>query len=213
MNNVLNKKDSKQHILDVAAGLIARKGFAAVGIREIASKAKVNISMISYYFGGKVGILKEINRVYYEKISYALKEIKEDENKLEIYFTKYTEILVNFFVEKRDYCRVAILELPLEHPEIAEYKLEMIKINRKYMREYLKEKYYLLDKYQQVMIGPAFISLVFSNFLLSDLTRKTSKVNFDKKFYKKYSRTISTLFLYGMKGVVMENLKKKNEKK
>jgi len=54
------ENDPKLRIIDVATELFAQKGYAAVGVREIAKDAEVNISMISYYFGGKVGLLKYI---------------------------------------------------------------------------------------------------------------------------------------------------------
>lgn len=207
MKNTAVKKDPRQNILDVSACLIARKGFAGVGVREIASRAKVNISMISYYFGGKAGILKAINEVYFRKIGEILGTINEGEKSPEVFFTRYIKDLIDFFVEKKDYCRVAILELPIEHPEIKEYKVEMLKSHRKFIRENLRENFDILDKQQQGIIGPAFISLVFSNFLLGELIQKTSGIKFDKIFYKKYASTISTLFLSGIKGIAIENKK------
>lgn len=49
--------------MDAAASLFAKKGMAAVSIRELSLAANVNSSLISYYFGGKnelyVAILEE----------------------------------------------------------------------------------------------------------------------------------------------------------
>lgn len=44
---------SKEKILKVATKLFGQKSFDGVSIREICKEANVNISMISYYFGGK----------------------------------------------------------------------------------------------------------------------------------------------------------------
>lgn len=49
---------SRELLLDIAAGLFAQKGFAAVSIREIALAAGVNSALISYYFNGKQGLYK-----------------------------------------------------------------------------------------------------------------------------------------------------------
>ena len=43
----------KLYIRNVAIKLFAKYGFERVSITDIAEKAKVNVSMISYYFGGK----------------------------------------------------------------------------------------------------------------------------------------------------------------
>lgn len=41
------------HILDIAEELIARKGYEGTSVRDICSKANINVAMISYYFGSK----------------------------------------------------------------------------------------------------------------------------------------------------------------
>ena len=38
-------------ILDVAEELIAKKGFDGTSVRDICTKANINVAMISYYFG------------------------------------------------------------------------------------------------------------------------------------------------------------------
>ncbi len=44
-------------ILDIAEELIAKKGFEGTSVREICSKAEINVAMISYYFGSKEKML------------------------------------------------------------------------------------------------------------------------------------------------------------
>lgn len=55
----MNKKFSEKqiHILDVAEELIAKKSFKETSVREICSKAGINVAMISYYFGSKEKML------------------------------------------------------------------------------------------------------------------------------------------------------------
>ena len=48
--------DCRATLLAVATPLFAEKGFHGVSVREIAGFAGVNVSMISYYFGGKEGL-------------------------------------------------------------------------------------------------------------------------------------------------------------
>lgn len=48
-----NDENSKKRILEVATRLFARRGFDGVSVREICKEAKINVCMISYYFGGK----------------------------------------------------------------------------------------------------------------------------------------------------------------
>ena len=45
--------EKQRKILDVAEELIAKKGFDGTSVRDICSKANINVAMISYYFGSK----------------------------------------------------------------------------------------------------------------------------------------------------------------
>jgi AcrR family transcriptional regulator len=47
-------------ILEVAESLFAEKGFDGTSIRDISKIAKINIAMISYYFGSKERLLQSL---------------------------------------------------------------------------------------------------------------------------------------------------------
>ncbi|MBD3904318.1 TetR/AcrR family transcriptional regulator [Chryseobacterium sp. Ch-15] len=51
----MGKKFSEKqiHILDIAEELIAKKGYEGTSVRDICTKANINVAMISYYFGSK----------------------------------------------------------------------------------------------------------------------------------------------------------------
>lgn len=51
--DVSKEKRTADKIIAAATLLFARKGFAAVSVKEVADAAGVNIALISYYFGGK----------------------------------------------------------------------------------------------------------------------------------------------------------------
>jgi len=50
------ENDCRANLIAATTALFAEKGFNGVGVRELASAAGVNLSMISYYFGGKEGL-------------------------------------------------------------------------------------------------------------------------------------------------------------
>lgn len=52
--------DCRGKLLATATRLFAQKGYNGVGVRELATAAGTNLSMISYYFGGKEGLYAEI---------------------------------------------------------------------------------------------------------------------------------------------------------
>ena len=55
-----NFNDKQIQILEVAEILFAEKGFDGTSIRNIAKLAKINIAMVSYYFGSKERLLESL---------------------------------------------------------------------------------------------------------------------------------------------------------
>ena len=60
MNKNKINDNSKQKIIAVATKLFAQNGFDGVSTRTICKQANINISMISYYFGGKQELYQAI---------------------------------------------------------------------------------------------------------------------------------------------------------
>jgi AcrR family transcriptional regulator len=196
-----NKKDSRQNILDTATALIAKKGFTAVGVREIAKKSKVNISMISYYFGSKTGILKAIIESYFSHVQEILKDIIDVNLPAETEIKKVISGLVKLINEKEDLCRVVLLEMSLDVPEILNFKLDLVKRNRSFVGKTLEEGFNIMDKTKHIIIGHAFISLVYSNFIFGKLRKKEFNIIFNDKFFETYTDIITTIFLHGIHGI------------
>lgn len=53
-------KNTEQKIIEVATELFANNGFDGTSTREICKQAGVNISLISYYFGGKKELYEKV---------------------------------------------------------------------------------------------------------------------------------------------------------
>ena len=197
----MKKLNPKESILNASADLFAQKGFSGVGVRDIAQKAGVNISMISYYFGGKIGILKAINEVYFTEIGRIVREVSEKTLSHKEEFKYIVQGIVEFFLKKKSFCKVAILEMPFDYPELADYKFNLLRNNVIFVRKTLKKGFRIGDTNKHIIIGPAFISLVSSNFLFGDMLSAALKIKFDKEFYYEYIETITELFLYGICGL------------
>ncbi|SHM57388.1 transcriptional regulator, TetR family [Flavobacterium chilense] len=62
-NNTMSNfelNDKKIQILEVAEKLFSEKGFEGTSIRDISKEAKINIAMVSYYFGSKERLLEAL---------------------------------------------------------------------------------------------------------------------------------------------------------
>lgn len=101
----LNSK--QEHILNIAMQLFAEKGYSATSVREIANKANVNLSMISYYFGGKEGLLNAIVASKSDQLKIRMEKMqKEDWISAEEKIAVLVEELVDRFWANRVMYRV-----------------------------------------------------------------------------------------------------------
>ncbi len=64
-------------ILDVAEELIAKKGFDATTVREICSKANINVAMISYYFGSKEKMMSYLYQLRAQRTKESFSEFAQ----------------------------------------------------------------------------------------------------------------------------------------
>ena len=83
-------------ILDVAEELIAKKGFDGTSVRDICSKANVNVAMISYYFGSKEKMMSYLYQYRVQRTKESFSEfaqtIKEGKPEMQ------TKEIVNYVI-------------------------------------------------------------------------------------------------------------------
>ncbi|WP_085991678.1 forespore capture DNA-binding protein RefZ [Oceanobacillus senegalensis] len=70
----MKNNPSKQKVIKAASTLFFQKGFHGTSVRDIAARASVNVSSISYYFNSKQGLLEYAVTNYYEEY---LKDIED----------------------------------------------------------------------------------------------------------------------------------------
>jgi len=204
----------KQRILDAALSLFAQKGFAAVGVREIASEAGVNIAMISYYFEGKVGILREIMEQFFDRYSLVFEGVDDEAKPPQECVRNLIQNVVDFVRENTELSMVSYNELPLDIPEIAELKTERIisiikRISGLVRRMRLDPK----DNFLIAVVGPSLISTIFTNFRFRPVLKHVFQFKFDDAYYKRYAETIVTLFLNGVTGLAETKKRKERSTK
>lgn len=75
----MKKKFSEKqiHILDIAEKLIAKKGFEGTSVRDISTEAKINVAMISYYFGSKEKMMSYLYQYRVQKTRENFAEFAE----------------------------------------------------------------------------------------------------------------------------------------
>ncbi|MFP5519483.1 MAG: TetR family transcriptional regulator [Bdellovibrionia bacterium] len=108
----MNEVDAKTKIMDVALSLFAEKGFDGTTTRDIAAAASLNISLISYYFGGKEGLYKAILENFAGHVKADMNKLIESFDKEDLSLEKIRDV-IGAVVDR-------ILDLRLTNPHIAQ---------------------------------------------------------------------------------------------
>lgn len=200
------RKNPKERIYKTAVTLFSRYGYAAVGVRDIAKKADINISMVSYYYGGKIGILREIIEHFFDGYIGRIASIKIDTRSTEDIIEAIIGNVVAYIRANTKEAIIVFGELPHDVPEITEMKRKRIRQLVDIMNK-LPERMGVApgDNELKSIVGPTLISIAFSNFLFGPLVGKVFDVTFDDKFYTRYVKTITTIFLHGVTGLANQS--------
>lgn len=213
MNDICNDENltAKERIFRASISLFAQKGFNAVSTREIVKKAGVNIAMIKYYFGGKIGILKAIINEAYEKHDKAITRVDKNAKPRDHVKTVIMNFIA-FFRENTELAIVAFDTIPYDIPEIVELKEKW----RKGKRDLLKR---LFDMLGLNINDPVHISLfngflgnmVLHHFLGCYYWEKSTRqhiMRFDDAFYKRYAEHLTEFYIAGVNGLLAQEKKK-----
>ena len=106
---------TKQKILATATDLFLEKGVDRVGVREIATKAGVNLSLMNYYFQSKENLFDTIFEMLVKEKALKTREILETDAPLEQKIKDYT---------------FAYIDLIIERPILVSFVLSVIQIGR-----------------------------------------------------------------------------------
>ena len=197
-----NRKNPKERIYKTAVTLFSRYGYAAVGVRDIAKKADINISMVSYYYGGKISILREIIERFFDGYINRITSVEIKSQPTEEIIQAIIKKIVAYIRANKKEAIIVFAELPHDVPEITEMKRNKIRRLVNLMRA-VPERMGVKpgDNELMAIVGPILISTAFSNFLFGPLVGKIFDVTFDDAFYERYIKTISTILLYGVTGL------------
>jgi AcrR family transcriptional regulator len=127
------KKNSKETIVQAAILLFNTNGFHGTSIRDIATKAKVNVANISYYFENKHGLLEYCLTSYFEQYLMRIEEALPllEENPVNC-LKKVAENILSFQCNNMHFTRFILREMSIDSQMVRE-------IMSTY---YVKEKYY-----------------------------------------------------------------------
>ncbi|MCR6111660.1 forespore capture DNA-binding protein RefZ [Bacillus sp. A301a_S52] len=104
----MNKKASKNKVMQAAIELFNVKGFSGTSVRDIAFKAEANVALISYYFGSKQGLLEHLMTHFLEGYVAAIESQCLDlEDDIELIFDRLLQAIWNVMVYQQKHHELA----------------------------------------------------------------------------------------------------------
>jgi AcrR family transcriptional regulator len=213
------KKHAKQRIFDAAVSLFARKGFSAVGIREIAKTAHVNISMINYYFGEKVGILKAIIDECYDKYYRAIHDCGDEATLREEHVRLIIKNLIAFFRENTEIAMVSFNAMPVDIPAVLEIKCRWVAEERTMTTPYFREfGLNTDDSIQMNFIRGLLTTIITEHFrcrytwehvmqragtsqVMKNYLEHDTEIKYDDHFYEQFAELLTKFYVYGVSAI------------
>ncbi|QHE53272.1 forespore capture DNA-binding protein RefZ [Pontibacillus sp. HMF3514] len=187
---------TKQKVMDAAGYLFFTKGYHGTSVREIAGRAKVNVSLISYHFKNKQGLLEYLMVEYFEPYIELLEEYAQKEDTRESFY-RLIELIIQYKKKHYQFTCFVHRELTLDNVLV-----------REMMVTYLaKEKYILYRLFKQCLHGSGikgtqlqYLFLQFKGMLMTpfmmpyDMRDQNVLDHSDTYFSKQYSKTIIQWF-------------------
>lgn len=156
---------SKQKVIDAASLHFFQKGFHGTSVRDIADEASVNVSLISYYFKSKQGLLEYAITQYYETYLRELEEVIQQTESLS-HIEQLKKLIVTIIQYKQDHLQLSCTihrELSLDSIFVREMTVTYLAKENHYIstlffnilkKEYVLDKEYLLMQLKGMLITP-----------------------------------------------------------
>lgn len=195
-------------ILEVAETLFAEKGFDGTSIRDISKVAKINVAMISYYFGSKERLLQSLIVYRTTDIKTQLEHLLEEDLEPIEKVNKLIEIYINRINNNKGIYRILHFELSSKKREQnLQAFTEFRKDNLKYLESIIEEGQ-RKGVFRKDIIIPLITPTILGTFFhfhmnkpyfenLLNLTTETLYNNYIKTNLTKHiQQTIKALLIY-----------------
>ncbi|MBG0791417.1 MAG: TetR/AcrR family transcriptional regulator [Desulfovibrionaceae bacterium] len=184
----------RERILKAATRLFAEYSYDAVGIREIANEADVNSAMISYYYGGKGGLHKEVFSRFVELVlDVSREQLGKAANSHEL-CDAMGRAFLTCARRNREVFMVGLRSLNRDLEWLREEQERIQRETEEYVTRFLvrtghKEK---MPHTRRLIFG-AVMGMLFSDYLLGG----GANIN-DDELLKEYAETIIRILQHGL---------------
>jgi AcrR family transcriptional regulator len=171
--------DKKEHIMNIAIELFAEKGFEGTSIRDLATRADVNVAMVNYYFGSKDKLFEAIVEYKASFMRGKMDEIEADTKmseieKIDLIIENYVaKVLSNAAFHRILYQELLMGDREAMHKGIVQVFMRNIKTIRNIIEQGVKKKVFkkidpeltmatLIGTINQVMLSKALCNMLMN---------------------------------------------------
>jgi len=186
---------TKQKVVDAATLLFFQKGFHGTSVRDIAERAMVNVSLISYYFNSKQGLLEYAVTNYYEMYLQTM-ETALQKNDEEDHLTKIKKVIfamINYKTEHFHLTSFINRELSLDSTFVREMTVTYLAKENHLLGELFepilgtnmkRQRHYLFMQLKGMVMSPFVLKNEWNNQLIDMQSRKNFIENYTDLIYK-----------------------------
>ncbi len=200
---------ARARLIEVATELFGAHGLEGTTTRQIAARSGLNISLISYYFGGKVGLYQTIIYEHALKIKANLDSIFQSYSQQKFtadIFRKETSLIVRNMVEMRladdSMAKIFMAERTQKMPHAREVFENIMKSTTEKMVEMIREgqrQGFLKPDFPPGVFLILLIESIFGYFMVQDCQLKIWNQTYQlPKDKEKFIQFVTHVFTQGI---------------
>ncbi len=176
----MKQPDAKTRILEAARKLFAQQGFDGTSVKQICEAAGVNISLVSYYFGGKEKVLSALFQTDFFDSNLFLDDETSDDPVLGI--QQIARAIIRLRIHNPDIMTILHREILNQTPrnrEIESYIYPIWNRLRSHLETGLKNgvfQFKSLDQVFQLVVSTIIFPRINPNFLKPLLNENESAI-------------------------------------
>jgi len=105
------RQEHVRHVLDVAGGMFAKRGFFKVTMKEIAERAEFALGTVYGFFKGKRNLYQQVIEQKVDELVASVSGAMADETSPVLVVKRFIEAKLRFFFENRDFVRLYFVEM------------------------------------------------------------------------------------------------------
>ncbi len=191
--------DLREKILNTAIRLFAKQGYNATGVRQITKEADTTVSMVSYYFGSKEGILQEIIDDYFRKIQPFVDTAFKDTTSHEMMIRNFVNNYLTIIKDYPDQVRIVNHELAFGNSKVEDLRTEHVKRHQNKIQDFIQTDTQVNKdiEYEMTILWSALMGMVVYPVMLKPIYSKIF-LDTDQEFMDRFVDIITTMALNGM---------------